>query len=294
MPISPGLLTAGLSALGLTAGAAALYPTAKNIKGDADERDRLKASFSKKTDQAVGAALAGLALAGTGGYVAGKTRYGTYKMLPEAYGGKEKFRKFRSALHGRTGFEYLPEYKNIADAGDRSWNSLQYARNRIPQQLLDDVPDYSRNIVPYTKQSGLAYLEMLDKLGLGYGTAALLGTAIGGTALGAGLYGKHKLDKMHEENKKKLHKYQTLEKYLVPGALAAGAIIGGIGGGAIGKASGKRQMENYRNDMYNASVHDYYTNAINNRVDSYKRAEIDLARKYMNEGDNSYGRYQNY
>lgn len=303
MPFKPGHLIAGLTAAGSLAGLAAMMPSALRIKEDYDTSKQIEASIKKKIPTAVTAAAAGALAGGAGGYVAGKTHWGTYKMLPEAQGRKAKLKKFGSAMFGRTGLEYDPSYSQIANANSRSFQAMQSARRELPPALVNDMPDYLRDSDAYgnlsqrfyEKHSSVLRLGMLDKLGLGWGAATAIGGALAaGTAAGGFLVKKNVLDPLHKKNQQKIKRWQAVDKYLVPGAAAAGTLVGGITGGAAGKVSGKHQVDNYHSDLYNAGVNDYYTNELNNRINSYERAKIDLARQYMNEGRGNNGWSQNH
>lgn len=265
MPFKPGHLIAGLTAAGTAVGLASLFPYAKKIKKDYDDSKKLEASIKSKVPKIAGVALTGATLAGAGGFAGGKAKWGTYHMLPEAQTKKEGLKQFGSAMFGRTGFEYDPSY-----AGSNGSLSREF----------------------YAKHSSIARFEMLDKLGLGWGSAAAIGgTLATGTAVGGYLLGKKILKPFHKENRRQLRRWQTVDKYLLPTALTAGVILGGVTGSAAGKASGKQQVSNYQHDMESAG--NYYTNDSYNRGNSYGRPGVDFARPYMNEGKNN-GRSQNY
>lgn len=295
MAITPKQALIGLTLTGGAAGAGALVPYILRAKRDYKEAKELESSIKSKLSKIAGAALAGAALTGAGGYAGGKLKWGTYDTLPKSENKPEAFRKLGSGLFGRTGAEHLPTYGYVGNARDFMREANSVARENVPSELLEGIPDYNRGYLPQVtrylpdKQSYMNLGLLTDKLGLSMKAAIPLGLASAtGLALGGHALAKKKLKPWSEENKKKLKRWQTLDKWLLPGALTAGALLGGIGGTMWGKHSGQEQLENYKKDIADAEMYQYYGNELNRRTNAYERAKIDLARQYMNEDD--YGR----
>lgn len=301
MPITPAKAALGLTALGGLTGTAMLTPSLIRQVEDYKRYKKVKKGLQDKAPYIAGAALAGMLAAGGGGYAYAKMKNGTYGQLPEAQDKNEKLRKLNSALFGRTGYEYLPGHDDFVNgAGRRGLAALTQAKRELPQGALNDLPDRSQNLQYMTreaqdaywnspaasqyKRASMARLELLDKLGLSMSAAIPLGIA-GATTLGGGMYllGKRKLDPMSKKNRSKLDKAELLDKYLLPGSIAAGALFGGITGAAAGRASGKRQRDNLQQDLYNATASDYLTSELNRRRQAYTQAQHDLAGRYLED-----------
>lgn len=301
MPVTPTKAALGLTAVGGTLGTAALVPSLVRQVQDYRRYKKVKKGLQEKAPYIAGAALAGMLAAGGGGYAYAKMKNGTYGQLPEAQDKSEKLKKLNSALFGRTGYEYLPGHADFVNgAGRRGLAALTQAKRELPQGALNDLPDRSQNLqymskaaqdaywnspaAPQYKKASMARMELLDKLGLSMSAAIPLGIA-GATTLGGGLYllGKKKLDPISKKNRSKLDKAELLDKYLLPGSIAAGALFGGITGAAAGKASGKRQRENLQQDLYNATASDYLTSELNRRRRAYTQAQHDLAGRYLED-----------
>ena len=299
MPITPAKAALGITAIGGTLGTAALIPSLVRQIQDYKRYKKVKKGLQEKAPYIAGAALAGMLAAGGGGYTYAKMKNGTYDQLPEARGKSEKLKKLSSSLFGRTGYEYLPGHDDFINGASRQGlATLGQARRELPLGALNDLPDRSRNLqympkaeqdaywnspaAPQYKKASVARLELLDKLGLSMSAAVPLGIA-GATTLGGGMYllGKKKLDPTSKKNRSKLDRAEMLDKYLLPGSVAAGALFGGITGAAAGKASGQRQRENLQQDLYNATASDYLTSELNRRRQAYAQAQHDLAGRYL-------------